>query len=630
MAEVVVERNLLIPMSDGVHLAADLFRPAGVGKWPALLNYLPYHKDGRGGRLAVEGFNRYMAGRGYVCLTLDIRGLGNSGGVALEPMSAQEAQDGHEAVEWIAAQRWCTGKVGMWGVSYPGITALSVAATRPKSLAAIVPIHATSDIRRGFFHLHDCRTGFWCDADWGPRMVAYNLMPPLLKDSTGRSAKVWREHLAGNPPWIADWWDHPSEDKWWTSRVADMSKIKVPTFNICGWRDLYAEDTIADHLAIKAPKRLMMGPWKHAFPDTALDGPCSGLHEIERWFDRWLKGIRNGVENDPPIFLYVQGHQAEWRHEDGWPLSRAKATAFKVGDDLSLGDSSGNGRTAYVADPTVGAESIAWDAWSTALPQDLPWDQSRDDAQSLALTGAPLASALDILGAAEASLDLAATAACTLSLKLADVAPNGRSTLITMGFREIKAGAQTVKVKLRPTAYRLAPGNRLRLSVALADFPRIWPTDGEPAISLGHAGTRLVVPTAKPAKAREPNWGLRKAEVMHGPGDLGGNQRWAIDRDLSAGTVSLVGSRDEDQRLDPETTLFARHSYTVSVPKSRPGLARSIAKTEVRIRRPVGATSIDSTVVATTHDLSIEAEIRIDGALVWSKRWSKARKAKKR
>jgi uncharacterized protein len=629
MTQVAVERNLLIPMSDGVRLAADLFRPAGEGRWPALLNYLPYHKDGRGGRLAVEGFNRYMASRGYACLTLDIRGLGNSGGVALEPMAAQEAKDGHEAVEWIAKQKWCTGKVGMWGVSYPGITSLAVAATRPPSLAAIVPIHATSDIRRGFFHLHDCRTGFWCDADWGPRMVAYNLMPPLHPDPSGRSAKVWREHLEGNPPWIMDWWEHTAEDKWWRARVADVSKIKVPTFNICGWRDLYAEDTILDHLAIKAPKRLMMGPWKHAFPDVALDGPCSGLHEIERWFDRWLKGVRNGVETDPPIFLYVQGHRAEWRHEDGWPLARAKPTTFKVGDDLSLGGKAGKGRTAYVCDPTVGAESIAWDAWSTALPQDLPWDQSRDDAQSLALTGQPLASALDILGVAEASLDIAATAPGTLSLKLADVAPNGRSTLITMGFREIKAGAQIVELKLRPTAYRLAPGNRLRLSIALADFPRIWPTDGEPAISLGHAATRLVVPTARPAKPREPNWGLRKAEVMHGDGDLGGSQRWAIDRDLSAGTVSLVGTRDENQRLDPETTLYARHSYTVTVPKSRPGLARSVARTEVRIRRPVGATSIDSTVVATTHDLAIEAEIRLDGALVWSKRLSKARKAKK-
>lgn len=213
MTEVVVERNLLIPMSDGVRLAADLYRPAGGGKSPALLNYSPYHKDGRGGRTAVDGFNRTMAAKGYACLTLDIRGLGSSEGVAAEPMAAQEAKDGHEAVEWIAKQKWCTGKVGMWGVSYPGITSLSVAATRPPSLAAIVPIHATADIRRGFLQIHGCRTGFWCDADWGPRMVGWNLMPPLHQDAEGRWAKIWRERLEKNPPWIMDWWEHTGPGK---------------------------------------------------------------------------------------------------------------------------------------------------------------------------------------------------------------------------------------------------------------------------------------------------------------------------------------------------------------------------------------------------------------------------------
>lgn len=628
MTEVVVERNLLIPMSDGVYLAADLFRPAGEGKWPALLNYQPYHKDGRGGLGAVEGFNRHMASRGYACLTLDIRGLGSSGGVALEPMAAQEAKDGHEAVEWIAAQRWCTGKVGMWGVSYPGITSLSVAATRPKSLAAIVPIHATADIRRGFLQIQDCRTGFWCDADWGPRMVAYNLTPPLHHDAEGRWAKVWRDHLDGNPPWIMDWWEHTTEDAYWTSRAADMTKIQVPTFNICGWRDLYAGDTITDHLAIKAPKRLMMGPWKHAFPDVALDGPCAAVHEMERWFDRWLKGEKNGVENEPTIFINVQGGEGEWRHEDAWPPARAKTTTMKVDDALVLGGAAGAGSTVYVGDPTVGAESIAWDAWTGSLAQARPWDQSRDDAQSLAVTGERLAAPLDILGASTATLDLTCTAPATVSVKLADVAPNGRSTLITMGWTEIGAGKASVEVPLRPTAYRLAAGHRLRMAVALADFPRIWPTDPGATLTLGHAGTRLVVPTAAPAEPRVPNWGPMKPQVMHGAAELGGEQRWAIDRDLSNDVVSLDSMREESLRIDPQTVLTNRHSYTVSVQKSRPGQARSVARTEVRVRRPVGATSVDTTVVATTHELSVEAEIRVDGALVWSKRWSKTRKPK--
>jgi predicted acyl esterase len=460
-------------------------------------------------------------------------------------------------------------------------------------------------------------------------MVAYNLMPPLWTDAEGRWAKVWREHLDNNPPWIMDWWEHTGPGKYWTSRSAYMAKIKAPTFNICGWRDLYAEDTITDYLAIKAPKRLMMGPWKHAFPDIALDGPCAALHEIERWFDRWLKGEKNGVEDEPPVFLHVQGHEAEWRHEDGWPLSRAKPNTLKVDDALTLGDRSGNGKTVYDSDPTVGAESIAWDAWSSGLAQSRPWDQSRDDAQSLAVTGERQASALDILGAATATLDLEATAPATVSVKLADVAPNGRSTLITMGWKEIGAGKSKIDVTLRPTAYRLAPGHRLRLSVALADYPRIWPNEPS-TITLSHAGTKLVVPTAPPAEPRVPKWGPLQAEAMHGPGELPSIQRWDIDRDLTNDIVSLVSHREENGRLDAETTLSNRHTYTVSVQKGRPGLARSVAKTEVVIDRPVMATVVDSTVIATTHELSIEVNIRVDGELVFTKRWAKTRKAKKK
>src|SRR5437899_858565 len=111
MVELVSERNLLIAMADGVTLAGDVVRPAGGGKHPAILNYGPYHKDGRGGRLDVEAFNRHFAARGYAALSVDIRGLGNSGGSNPEPFSPQEGQDGHAIVEWIARQPWCDGNV---------------------------------------------------------------------------------------------------------------------------------------------------------------------------------------------------------------------------------------------------------------------------------------------------------------------------------------------------------------------------------------------------------------------------------------------------------------------------------------------------------------------------------------
>ena len=160
-----VDRNLLVPLGDGVRLAADCYRPAGAGRWPAIVTFIPYHKDGRGGRLDVEAVNRYFAARGYAALTVDFRGLGGSEGVNPAPFDPREARDGHEVVEWVAAQPWCDGQVGMWGVSYGGITALSVAATRPPHLRAIVPIHAGADIYHDFAAPGGCRGGFWNQTD---------------------------------------------------------------------------------------------------------------------------------------------------------------------------------------------------------------------------------------------------------------------------------------------------------------------------------------------------------------------------------------------------------------------------------------------------------------------------------
>ena len=132
----VTERNVLVPMRDGVSLAVDIVRPAG-GRAPAILNFNPYHKDGRGGRTSVASVHEHFAARGYAAVTADLRGLGNSGGVSPGPFAPGEGLDGHDLVEWIAAQPWCDGNVGMWGVSYPGITSLSTAATRPPHLKTL-------------------------------------------------------------------------------------------------------------------------------------------------------------------------------------------------------------------------------------------------------------------------------------------------------------------------------------------------------------------------------------------------------------------------------------------------------------------------------------------------------------
>jgi putative CocE/NonD family hydrolase len=630
------QRNVLVPMRDGVQLAADILRPAGGSRVPALLNFGPYHKDGRGGRLAVDSVHRHFAALGYAGVSADLRGLGNSGGVSPGAFHADEALDGHDLVEWIAAQPWCDGNVGMWGVSYPGITALATAATCPPHLKAIVPIHASADLYRGVVGLGGTASGFWMRADWGPRMAAYNLMPPQWQDPQGRWAKVWAEHLAGNAPWLEAFTAHPDDDEFWRSRRVDVTRITCPTFNICGWRDLYADCTPLDHALIRAPKKLMMGPWKHEFPDTAKEAPAAGLWEMQLWFDRWLKGVDSGGLHGsvqaPAVSLYVQGNRGHWRTEAAWPPAGTALQTWYPGDTGALSPQvPASAQTEYAYDPTVGMHSLAWDPWTTALDPNLPRDHSADDARSLCFTTAPLTEPLQIMGAPAARLRLLASALpLNVVLKLSAVAANGASTLITTGWLNLDgvavAGEQTtVPLPLRTTAYRLEAGERLRLSVACADFPRIWPTPVPASLRLFHGEqTALTLPVQAVDVATgdaAPKWGPLQTSALASVNDLGGAQSWSTSRELMTDTVRLQATRHERIRIDGASELVIDHAYGAAVSATRPDLATMQSTTTVRIVQAAGCTELVARTVSTAEQTRLQVSITRDGQPWWERGW---------
>ena len=229
-----IEKNLLIPLSDGVSLAADLYAPHGEGPFPTLISYYPYHKDDVIGAM-LEYPRRYFVAHGYAHLLVDLRGLGNSAGVAWETLDPREAGDAAEIVEWAARQAWCDGNVGMWGLSYGGVTTLHAASQRPPHLKAIVPIQCPVDL----FHELLCRLA--ClpyYGNWGTWMVGMNLMPPGYQDAQGRWEEVWKERLETGYPHIFAVLDHPTFDEYWQSKVIPVENISVPTFLIGGWRDV--------------------------------------------------------------------------------------------------------------------------------------------------------------------------------------------------------------------------------------------------------------------------------------------------------------------------------------------------------------------------------------------------------
>src|SRR5262249_4004482 len=159
------------------------------------------------------------------------------------------------------------GRLGMWGTSYGGITALKAAAERPPHLRAIVPVNATWDNYTDFLLLGGCRNAFWANGDWGPRMVAYNLTPPLAPDPDDRLTRLWQERLEQSRPWCLDWYDARGEAERWAARQIHADRVTAPTLAVCGWWDFYPQGTLDYFARLAGPKKLLLGPWKHALPD---------------------------------------------------------------------------------------------------------------------------------------------------------------------------------------------------------------------------------------------------------------------------------------------------------------------------------------------------------------------------
>jgi predicted acyl esterase len=623
--------DLLIPMRDGVRLAATLYRPAAGGPWPCLVNYLPYHKDGRGG-LGSEAVHRFFAEQGYASLVIDFRGLGCSEGVNNTPFDAQEGRDGHDAVEWAAAQPWCDGNVGMWGTSYGGITALKTAAQRPLHLKAIVPVHATADNFLDFLLLGGCRNGFWANGDWGPRMIGYNLTPPLGADCDGRLAALWARRLEQSRPWCLDWYDATDEPQRWAGRAIAVEQITAATFAVCGWQDFYVQGTLDYFCRLAAPKKLLMGPWKHAFPNLSAVEPINLAALMVRWWDRWLRGHANGSETGPPLTLFVQGSNI-WRQEEAWPPARNEERRFFLTPDHGLSPelpaAAGAGEV-YHQDPTVGLDSVAFDPWTTAVRE--AGDHNGDDARSLCFTTEPLADDWELTGEARAVLSLRASVpGLTLVAKLGDLEPGGRSRLVTMGWCPGPTAGTLAEaiIPLRATAHVFRRGHRLRLSLALADFPRLWPAPrpGEIRLEQGTGNPpRLELPRTPPRRSALPPVEFPPlGPALQSPLELEATQSWHVGRELVRRSAELANHSQSRYQLRAGGTVTYSHSYTATVSASAPEDATINAHSTIDVQRPDGTVTVRTESTFTPDSVSIHAEVEQNGRRIYEKDWHRNR-----
>jgi uncharacterized protein len=573
--------NTWLHLSDGTRIAARIWLPedAEANPVPAVVEYLPYRKvDGT----AVRDSQRqpYLAGHGYAAVRVDIRGTGESDGVLTDEYTPQEQDDALEILAWVREQPWCDGNLGMWGISWGGFNSLQIAALRPPGLGAIMTLCSTDDRYADDVHY---RGGCVLALDmlhWASSMLTWNARPPDPRLYGEGWREAWLARLENLEPWIERWLSHQRRDAYWRrgSVCEDFSAIECPVYAVGGFADGYTNAVPRLLAGLSGPRKGLIGPWAHAFPEDARPGPSIGfLQETVRWFDHWLKRIDTGVMDEPMLRVWMLSSVAPepmyevrhggWVGEEEWPspLISTRAWELPVEEPSSLRGVQ-----------SCGAEAGVW--CSEGQSADLAGDQRPDDALSLTFDSDPLEEPLDLLGFPEAVLELSVDRPnALLVVRLCDVFPDGTSALVSRGLlnlthRESHADPTplvpwhryVVRVPLDFTGYSVPAGYRLRLGVSPTYWPWAWPSP-EPVELTIYSGWVLLperpertADDAKLPKFGEPEQSAKLAvETVEGtPGgrslrrehatglveqvfdwDLGGSQR-LVDIDLATSDAS--------------------------------------------------------------------------------------------
>jgi uncharacterized protein len=525
--------NTWIPMPDGVKLAARIWLPRGAKKHPvpAIFNYCPYFA-----RLFTRPDDDarfpYYAAHGYACIRVDIRGSGDSQGKPLDEYVKQEQDDGVEIIKWIAAQPWCTGAVGMEGISWSGFNSLQVAARRPPALKAIIT-HCSTDDR----YADDAHYKGGCIIDdmfdWGTVFLAFQgqASDPEITGQEGWRQR-WLERLNAVEFNLGHWLEHQHRDALWThgSVIEDYSQIVCPVYAIGGWVDAYKNSIFRLLAGLKVPRKGLVGPWTHIYPHQGVPGPSIGyLDEALRWWDQWLKHADTGIMREPMLRVWMQDKSAtpgedrvpgRWAAEESWPSTRIISQGYYLNPQSALGGSAGV-EQAVVLHPlqTVGTASGKWCPSGAGAADDLntelPFDQRIDDARSLVFDTAPLESPFEILGACEVSLEVAADKPVAfVAVRLNEVLPSGESSRVTYGILNLchrdsdaepaalEPGRRyTVKLSLDHAAHRFHAGNRIRLSISTTYWPLILPAPEPVSLTVFTGTSHLSLPVRPPRAA---------------------------------------------------------------------------------------------------------------------------------
>lgn len=519
----VTEKNIMVPMRDGIKLATDIYRLEGTDPSPVLVVRTPYSKDNQW--IDIERFLK----AGYVIVNQDVRGRFLSEGYFIP--HAYETNDGVDMFAWVAEQPWCNGIIGTFGGSYMGGTQWLPARENPPTLKAMIPEVTFSDMYEGNTHpggakvLHDLRWTAGMIADIINRRRAAGEDIPINMELPDVNTVLNELPLGGHPlikkygSFYHEWMNHPTAGAYWDSisPSSGYGNITAPALNISGWYDIFIYGTLQNYRGMKDNggsevarnnQKLIIGPWTHSnftgvFPEHNFGDESSSkaidLYGIKlRWYDRWLKDVENGIDKEDPVMIFIMGIN-KWRMEKDWPLpdteyrnyylhSSGNANSLNGDGSLSIVLPNDEPTDVYVYDPmnpvpTVGGQVIL-PGENSMGPRDQQEVEKREDV--LVYTSPVLDKAVEVTGNIELKLFVSSSALDTdFTGKLVDVYPDGRAMILTNGILRARYHKSFEKaellepdkvyeliINLNATSNVFLPGHRIRLEVSSSNFPQ--------------------------------------------------------------------------------------------------------------------------------------------------------------
>jgi uncharacterized protein len=494
--------GLETPMSDGINLSTDLYLPPEGDRFPVLLcrtiydNQMPQYVD-----WATE-----FVEAGYAVAIQDCRGRYDSDG-EWEPYIHEQA-DGRETHDWIGRQPWCDGNIGTFGISYVGLTQVLPAADGSAYLKAVMPIASQED---NFGHL-------WIDGVFQLQIGIYFFQMGRHTMQDTSAARMTLDHVYSRLPIcsalddigpsgpLKEFLSHPTFDSYWKSysMKGRYDQISVPAHFVTGWYDNLLHEQLklftawrkdAKTESARRFTKILIGPWSH-YDIGELPAPLAIPQRHIRWYDQWLRGVDTGINDEPPIRLWVMGDDV-WRDENEWPLARAQFTTYYLGSGGTANSVQGDGALGvtpssdapfdrYSYDPvdpvpTAGGQSLFLD---TTGPQERGAIEGRADV--LVYTGDALDRDLEVTGPVEVILYAATTAVDTdFTAALVDVHPDGAALIVCEGivrarYRDsveeptlVEPGkVYAYRIDLWETSQVFKAGHRIRLEISSSNFPR--------------------------------------------------------------------------------------------------------------------------------------------------------------